>query len=70
MGIYSYSNIMKSTQEIAFGFVIFFIIDRLSRLVSAVIADRRNLTELQSEKLRCSIELGLLLTAFVLLINK
>lgn len=61
---------MKTPQEIAFGFVIFFIIDRLSRLVSAVVADRRNLTELQSEKLRCSIELGLLLAAFVLLINK
>lgn len=61
---------MKSTQEIAFGFVIFFIIDRLSRLVSALVADRRNLSDLQSEKLRCSIELGLLLAAFVLLINK
>jgi len=61
---------MKSTQEIAFGFLIFFIIDRLSRLVSALVADRRNLSDLQSEKLRCSIELGLLLAAFVLLINK
>lgn len=70
LGIYSYSNIMKSTQEIAFGFLIFFIIDRLSRLVSALVADRRNLSDLQSEKLRCSIELGLLLAAFVLLINK
>ena len=70
VGIYSYSNIMKNAQEIAFGFVIFFIIDRLSRLVSAVVADRRDLSELQSEKLRCSVELGLLLAAFVLLINK
>ena len=61
---------MKNAQEIAFGFVIFFIIDRLSRLVSAVVADRRDLSELQSEKLRCSVELGLLLAAFVLLINK
>ena len=70
VGIYSYSNIMKTPQDIAFGFVIFFIIDRLSRLVSAVVADRRDLSELQSEKLRCSVELGLLLAAFVLLINK
>lgn len=61
---------MKTPQDIAFGFVIFFIIDRLSRLVSAVVADRRDLSELQSEKLRCSVELGLLLAAFVLLINK
>ena len=62
---------MKTPQEIAFGFVIFFIIDRVSRLVSAYVADRKNLSELQTEKLRCSVELGLLLAAFtVLLINK
>lgn len=60
---------MKATQEIAFGFVIFFIIDRATRLISAIIADRRDLTKLQTEKLRHSIELGVLLLAFLLLIN-
>jgi hypothetical protein len=62
---------MKTPQDIAFGFVIFFIIDRIARLVSAYVADRRDLSELQTEKLRCSVELGLLIVAFtVLLINK
>lgn len=62
---------MKSPQDIAFGFIIFFIIDRVSRLISASVADRRDLTELQTEKLRCSIELAALIAAFTLfLINK
>jgi len=62
---------MKTPQDIAFGFVIFFIIDRVSRLVSAYAADKKNLSELQTEKLRCSVELAALLVAFmVLLINK
>lgn len=70
LGIYSYGNIMKTPQDIAFGFVIFFIIDRISRLASAYAADRKGLSELQTEKLRCSVELGLLLAAFAVLINK
>jgi len=71
VGIYSYCNLMKTPQDIAFGFVIFFIIDRLARLVSALVAERQNLSELQSEKLRCSVELaGLLVAFYVLLINK
>jgi len=71
VGIYSHGNIMKTPQDIAFGFVIFFIIDRLSRLLSAIVADQKKLSELQTEKLRCSIELAALLVAFmVLLINK
>lgn len=70
MGIYSYGKLMKNPQEIAFGFVIFFIIDRGARLISALIADRRDLNELQSEKLRCSIELAALILAFLVLINK
>ena len=70
MGIYSHGNIMKTPQDIAFGFVIFFIIDRVSRLISAIVADRRELTELQTEKLRCSIEITALLVAFAVLINK
>jgi hypothetical protein len=58
---------MKEAREIAFGFVIFFIIDRLSRLLSAIVADRRNLSELEMERMRCSIEISALLVAFFLL---
>ena len=61
---------MKNARQIAFGFVIFFIIDRVARLVSAQVADTRSLTELQTEKLRCSIEIGVLLAAFWMLYPK
>lgn len=70
MGIYSYGKLMKTPQDIAFGFVIFFIIDRAARFISASVADRRDLSELQTEKLRCSIELAGLIIAFMTLINK
>jgi hypothetical protein len=61
---------MKGAHEIAFGFVIFFIIDRISRLISASFAHRRNLTELETERLRCSIELTVLSLAFVILLKR
>jgi len=58
---------MKTTQEIAYGFIIFFIIDRLARLVSAQIALRGKMTEMETERLRCSIELGALLVAILII---
>ena len=61
---------MKEPREIAFGFIIFFIIDRLSRLFSAIAADRRNLSALETERLRCSVEIAVLLAAFFLLLKK
>jgi hypothetical protein len=61
---------MKNARQIAFGFVIFFIIDRMSRLISAIVADKQSLSELQTEKIRCSIEIGTLLVAFWLLKEK
>jgi hypothetical protein len=56
---------MKTAQEIAYGFIIFFIIDRLARLVSAQLALKRNMSDLETERLRCTIELGALFLAFV-----
>jgi hypothetical protein len=56
---------MKTAQEIAYGFIIFFIIDRLARLISAQFALRRNMTDLEVERLRCTIELSALFVAFV-----
>ena len=56
---------MKTAQEIAYGFIIFFIIDRVARLISAQLAMKRNLSDLETERLRCTIELGALFLAFV-----
>jgi len=58
---------MKTTQEIAYGFIIFFIIDRLARLISAQISLRGKMTEMETERLRCSIELGALFIAILVL---
>jgi len=54
---------MKTAVEIAYGFIIFFIIDRASRIISAQWAQHKDLSELETEKLRCSIELMALFIA-------
>ena len=58
---------MKTAQEIAFGFIIFFIIDRVARLISAQLAINRNMSDIETERLRCTIELAVLFCAFVFL---
>lgn len=57
---------MKSAHEIAYGFIIFFIIDRLSRFISAQWAIKRNMSELETERMRCAIELAALFVALVI----
>jgi hypothetical protein len=56
---------MQTARQIAYGFIIFFIIDRLSRLISAQWAIKKNMSELETERLRCSIELVALFVALV-----
>lgn len=56
---------MQTARQIAYGFIIFFIIDRLSRLISAQWAIRKNMTELETERMRCAIELAALFVALV-----
>lgn len=71
MGVYtdsrlkSRAKVMKSAHQIAYGFIIFFIIDRLSRLISAQYAISHKLNDLEMERLRCAIELVALVVAFV-----
>jgi len=57
---------MKTTQDIVYGFIIFFIIDRAARLISAYLSTRRDLSDLETESMRCSIELFMLLVALLL----
>ena len=56
---------MKSSREIAYGFIIFFLIDRLARFISAQWALKRNLSELETERMRCAIELVALFVGLV-----
>lgn len=57
---------MKSAREIAYGFIIFFLIDRLARFISAQWAIKRNLSELETERMRCGIELAALFVGLVI----
>lgn len=57
---------MKSSREIAYGFIIFFLIDRLARFISAQWALKRNLSELETERMRCAIELAALFVGLVI----
>lgn len=61
---YTVSN-MQTARQIAYGFIIFFIIDRASRLISAQWAIKKNLSELETERMRCAIELVALFIALV-----
>jgi len=58
---------MKTTQDIVYGFIIFFIIDRTSRLISAYLSTRRDLSDIETETMRCSIELFMLLVALLII---
>ena len=57
---------MKGTREIIYGFILFFIIDRTSRLISSHFAIRRKLSELEMERMRAMIELVALGIALVI----
>lgn len=56
---------MQTTRQIAYGFIIFFIIDRTSRLISAQWAIKKNLTEMETERMRTTIELVALFIALL-----
>ena len=58
---------MKTTQDIVYGFIIFFIIDRAARLISAYLSTRRDLNDIETESMRCSIELFMLLVTLLII---
>ena len=58
---------MKPIEELVIGVLLFYLVDRASRLVSAVIADRRDMNDLETEKFRCSIETATLFVVFFFL---
>lgn len=58
---------MKPIEELIIGVLLFYLVDRMSRLASVVIADRRNLNDLETEKFRCTVETIVLLVTFAFL---
>ena len=47
---------MKRFEELLVGVLLFFIVDRSSRLVSALVSSRRNMSDMETEKFRCTVE--------------
>lgn len=58
---------MKRFEELLVGVLLFYIVDRSSRLVSSTVSSRRNMSDIESEKFRCTIEISALLIAFLFL---
>lgn len=58
---------MKRFEELLVGVLLFYIVDRSSRLLSSTVSRRRNMSDIESEKFRCTIEISLLLIVFAVL---
>jgi hypothetical protein len=58
---------MKRFEELLVGVLLFYIVDRSSRLVSSTVSSRRNMSEMETEKFRCTIEISALLIVFAVL---
>jgi len=58
---------MKRFEELLVGVLLFYIVDRSSRLVSSTVSSRRNMSDIESEKFRCTIEISALLIVFLFL---
>jgi hypothetical protein len=58
---------MKRVEELIIGVLLFYLVDRATRLISSIIARRRNMSDMETEKFRCSVELTTMLIVFVFL---
>ena len=58
---------MKRFEELLVGVLLFFIVDRASRLVSSVVSSRRNMSDMETEKFRCAVETLTMIALFLVL---
>jgi hypothetical protein len=58
---------MKRFEELLVGVLLFYIVDRTTRLVSSVVSVRRNMSDMETEKFRCTIETFTMLALFLIL---
>jgi hypothetical protein len=58
---------MKRFEELLVGVLLFYIVDRSSRLVSSTVSSRRNMSDIETEKFRCTVEISALLIVFLIL---
>jgi len=58
---------MKRFEELLIGVLLFFIVDRSSRLVSSVASGKRDMSDMETEKFRSAIEAFTMIVIFVIL---
>ena len=58
---------MKRFEELLVGVLLFFIVDRVSRLVSSLVSSQRNMSDMETEKFRCAVETFTMLALFLIL---
>ena len=58
---------MKRIEELIIGVLLFYLVDRVSRFVSATVARNRDMSDLETEKFRCTTETIAMLSVFALL---
>jgi hypothetical protein len=58
---------MKRFEELLVGVLLFYIVDRASRLVSSVVSSQRNMSDMETEKFRCTVETSAMLVLFLFL---
>jgi hypothetical protein len=58
---------MKRFEELLIGVLLFYIVDRSSRLVSSIVSSRRNMSDIETEKFRCTVETSAMLILFLIL---
>ena len=58
---------MKRFEELLVGVLLFYIVDRSSRLVSSIVSSRRNMSDMETEKFRCAVETSAMFALFLFL---
>ena len=58
---------MKRLEELLIGVLLFYIVDRGTRLVSSIVSSRRDMSDIETEKFRCTVETSSMLFLFAFL---
>lgn len=58
---------MKRIEELTIGVLLFYLVDRVTRLISSIISQRRDMSDMETEKFRCTVETTVMFVIFAIL---
>jgi len=64
---YLHRKYMKRIEELLIGVLLFYLVDRVTRLVSSIVSARRNMNDMETERFRCTVETISMLILFAIL---